>query len=35
MLIDAGKLFDVKVIDHVILGSSKGGYFSFYESCLM
>ena len=33
-LIDAGKLLDVKVIDHVIIGS-KGGYFSFSESSLM
>ena len=35
MLVDAGKrLLDVKVIDHVIIGS-KGGFFSFSESCLM
>ena len=33
-LIDAGKLLDVKVIDHVIIGS-KGGYYSFSESSLM
>jgi DNA repair protein RadC len=34
MLVDAGKLLDVKVIDHVIIGS-KGGYFSFNESSLI
>jgi len=33
-LVDAGKLLDVKVIDHVIIGS-KGGYFSFSESSLI
>jgi len=31
---DTGKLLDVKVIYHVII-SSKGGYFSFSESCMM
>ena len=34
MLVDAGKLLDVKVIDHVIIGS-KGGYFSFSESSMI
>ena len=34
MLVDAGKLLDVKVIDHVIIGS-KGGFFSFSESSLI
>ena len=34
MLVDAGNLLDVKVLDHVIIGS-KGGFFSFSESSLM
>jgi len=34
MLVDAGKLLDVKILDHVIIGS-KGGYFSFQEASLI
>ncbi|NMW21793.1 MAG: DNA repair protein RadC [Chlorobiaceae bacterium] len=34
MLVDAGNLLDVKVLDHVIIGS-KGGYFSFRESSML
>jgi DNA repair protein RadC len=33
-LVDAGKLLDVKILDHVIIGS-KGGYFSFSEASLI
>jgi DNA repair protein RadC len=34
MLIDAGKLLEVRVLDHVIIGS-KGGFFSFSESSML
>jgi len=33
-LVDAGMLLDVKILDHVVIGS-KGGYFSFSESDLI
>ncbi len=34
MLVEAGKLLDVKILDHVIIGS-KGGFFSFNESSMI
>jgi DNA repair protein RadC len=33
-LVKAGKLLEVQVLDHVIIGS-KGGYFSFTESSML
>ena len=33
-LVDAGKLLNVEILDHVIIGS-KGGYFSFSESSIL
>ena len=33
-LVEAGRLLDVRILDHVIIGS-KGGYFSFTESGLI
>ena len=33
-LVQAGKILDVKILDHVIIGS-KGGYFSFMEKSLI
>jgi DNA repair protein RadC len=33
-LVEAGILLDVKILDHVIIGS-KGGYFSFSEASLI
>lgn len=33
-IVEAGKIMDIKVLDHVIIGST-GGYFSFSESSLL
>lgn len=34
-LVDAGKLFNIEVVDHVIIGDKKRGYFSFAERGLL